>query len=162
MLLFHGLLKKISIYNIIKMDSATNFANSKKRAIRVSKKGVFYSMSGDKKVYGVKAAFKKTNAGGLRKLTAKNVIPKVIRPKALEERKKRSNAGVARGPREATLYRMIFRTPKAKAPKAMIASPGGTVYKSKSALTRRMKVKALKNMENANPFATLAKLSKKL
>ena len=64
-------------------------------------------------------------------------------------RKARVNKGVKRGmrtPTEAALYQMIFGPEKkaVKAVKAMIVSPGGTVYKSKAALTRRKQTAAKK------------------
>ncbi len=59
-------------------------------------------------------------------------------------RKPRTNKGVKRGmrtPTEAALYQMIFGPEKkaVKAVKAMIVSPGGTTYKSKSSMMRRKK-----------------------
>ena len=156
------------------MDQATNFANSKKRMIRMSAKGAAYVMTADgKKQYAPKAAFKKSPEGGLRKLTKANAVPKKIaparvaaapKPKVVKgERKVRSNKGVARGPREETLYRMIFngaldapaarkvRSNKGKA-RTLIASPGGRVYKGRAAATRRTTVP--KRMRT-NPFAAL-------
>ena len=164
------------------MDQTTNFANSKKRMIRMSPKGVPFVMTTDgKKQYSPKAAFKKTPDGGLRKLVKSNSVPNKIAPAMLKGRKvrankgttgvrkPRSNKGVARGPREATLYRMIFngkmndvpRAPSgrkirsnkgmARGARPLITSPGGTTYKGMGAATRRRGTKVLKG----NPFAAL-------
>jgi len=156
------------------MDQTTNFANSKKRMIRMSPKGVPFVMTTDgKKQYSPKAAFKKTPDGGLRKLVKSNSVPNKIAPAMLTGttgmRKPRSNKGVARGPREATLYRMIFngkmndvpRAPSgrkirsnkgmARGARPLITSPGGTTYKGMGAATRRRGTKVLKG----NPFAAL-------
>lgn len=164
------------------MDQTTNFANSKKRMIRMSAKGVPFVMTADgKKQYSPKAAFKKTPDGGLRKLVKTNTVPNKIAPAMLKGRKvrsnkgtmgvrkPRSNKGVARGPREATLYRMIFngnldapRGPtgrkvrsnkgKARGPRPLVTSAGGTTYKGMAAASRRKGTKVLKG----NPFAMLA------
>lgn len=158
------------------MDQATNFANSKKRMIRMSARGAAYVKTADgKKQYAPKAAFKKTPEGGLRKLTKANAVPKKIAPArvaaapkpkvAKGERKVRSNKGVARGPREETLYRMIFNgslnTPAPKVrkvrsnkgkPRDLVAAPGGAIYKGRAAATRRTSVP--KRMRT-NPFAAL-------
>lgn len=163
------------------MDQTTNFANSKKRMIRMSAKGVPFVMTpAGKKQYSPKAAFKKTTEGSLRKLDKTNAVPNKIAPAMLKGRKMRSdkgtvgvrkprsNKGVARGPRESTLYRMIFngkldaprgptgrkiRTNKGvvRGPRALVTSPGGTTYKGLAAATRRKGTKVLRG----NPFAAL-------
>lgn len=163
------------------MDQTTNFANSKKRMIRMSAKGVPFVMTSDgKKQYSPKAAFKKTPEGGLRKLVKANTVPNKIAPAMIKGRKERANKGttgvrkerankgVARGPREATLYRMIFngdlnapRGPtgrkirsnkgKARGPRPLVTTPGGTTYKGMGAATRRKGTKVLRG----NPFAAL-------
>lgn len=158
------------------MDQATNFANSKKRMIRMSAKGAAYVKTADgKKQYTPKAAFKKTPDGVLRKLTRANAVPKKIAPARIAatpkakvakgERKTRVNRGVARGPREETLYRMIFdgslNTPQPKVRKTrsnkgkargLVASAGGGVYKGRAAATRRT---AVPKRMRTNPFAAL-------
>jgi hypothetical protein len=135
--------------------------------IQVSKRGVPFIMKDGKKQYAPVAAFKKDAQGNLKRIVATNSVPVRIAPAVVrgrkpskQPRKPRSNKGVARGPREATLYRMVFGTPKAPKAKAMIASPGGTTYKSKAAATRARKAKFLKNMakNNANPFAALTSM----
>lgn len=161
------------------MDQTTNFANSKKRMIRMSAKGIPFVVTADgKKQYSPKAAFKKSPDGGLRKLVKTNAVPNKIAPAMLKGRKVRSNKGtkgvrpvrankgVKRGPREATLYRMIFsgdlnaprgptgrkiRSNKGKA-RAFVTSPGGTTYKGMGAAMRRKGTKRLAG----NPFAALA------
>ena len=91
------------------VNSATNYLNSKGRRIFKSDRGAFYSVSADgKKVYGVKAAFRKAGGDGARvKITAKRnnttVIPNKIRPAV----RTRSDAGKARGPRPGTLQRRM-------------------------------------------------------
>ena len=163
------------------MDQTTNFANSKKRMIRMSAKGIpFVMTAAGKKSYGPKAAFTKSRDGGLRKLVKSNSVPNKIAPAMLKGRKVRSNAGtsgmrkvrsnkgVARGPREATLYRKVFGTPKkairtstarkvrsnkgvARGPRALVASPRGTLYKGMGAASRRKGRKVLAR----NPFLAL-------
>jgi hypothetical protein len=148
------------------MDT-TNFANSKKRMIRMSPKGVPFVMTAEgKKSYGPKAAFKKTPDGGLRKLTKANSVPKEIAPAMmLQGRKKRSNAGVKRGPQPGRMLANIMagrfenagpkvrkvRSNKGKARK-IVTSPGGTSYKGMAAATRR---KTVPKRMRANPFASL-------
>ena len=149
---------------------STIFANSKKRVIHKSAKGVFHVMSAaGKKVYKPKAHYKKKANGSMVVLKRSTAVPKAIaKAKAPAVRKVRSNKGVVRGPRtptEAALFRKIFGTPKPRSVatkvKAMVVSPKGTVYKSKAAMTMRKKVavkKAIINMmKNNNPFAALAK-----
>ena len=147
------------------MDT-TNFANSKKRMIRMSPKGVPFVMTADgKKSYGPKAAFKKTPDGGLRKLTKNNSVPNKIAPAMLMGRKKRANAGVKRGPQASRMLSNIMtgrfnnagpkvrktRSNKGKA-RALVTSPGGTTYKGMGAATRR---KTVPKRMRANPFASL-------
>ena len=162
------------------MDQTTNFANSKKRMIRMSAKGVPFVVTADgKKQYRPKAAFKKNaGTGSLRTLSKANVVPKAIAPASHTGRKVRSNKGtagvrktrankgVARGPQPARAFNRIiagrFNGPaprKVRSNKgvkrargAMIVSPGGTTYKSRAAATRRTTVpKRLRG----NPFASL-------
>jgi hypothetical protein len=76
----------------------------------------------------------------------------------------RKNAGVARGmrsPNQGVQYRMIFKTPpRRKSPKgkAMIGSPGGTVYRSAANMKRRSAAARKKRALNANPFSMLANM----
>ena len=98
---------------------ATNFADSKKRAIRLSDKGTYYVKTSDgKRSYGPKAAFKKTNVGGMRKLRVGSAVPNkikrvvrsnkgVARGPAAAPRKPRANKGVARGPQQGVLQRRM-------------------------------------------------------
>ena len=149
------------------MIQPSTFANSKRRMIQVSKRGAPFILKDGKKQYAPVAAFKKDAAGNLKRIVASNSVPARIAPAAIkgrkpskQPRKPRSNKGVARGPREATLYRMVFGTPKAPKAKAMVASAGGTVYKSKASATRARKAKFLKNMSKntSNPYAALSKM----
>lgn len=154
------------------------FANSKRRMIQVSDKGVpFVMTTAGKKSYGPKAAFKKNATGTLLKLKPTNSVPKKIAPARIAAPKKpvggprkvRSNKGAKRGPmgpREATLYRMIFGSAKmpgaprkARANKgtkrALVSSPGGTTYKGQAAARRRANTAARRKLAAQNPFATL-------
>ena len=157
--------------------SATNFANSKKRVIMMSKKNVPYVLAKGadgkmEKRYKPKAAFRKQADGSMRSIDARNksAIPNKVMPAALKGRKARSNTGVARGargPREGALLRMMntesrkmaMMRRRAAARKAMAVSPGGTIYKSKRAMDARRRAAARKAMVNAlttvNPFAAL-------
>ena len=152
------------------------FANSKRRMIQMSAKGVpFVMTSAGKKSYGPKAMFKKNADGALRKLKATNSVPKKLAPARMPAvrkakavggpRKMRSNAGVKRGPSEATLYRMVFgsaRMPGAPRKKrsnagkkrTLVSSPGGT-YKGRAAATRRKASGARRKLLAQNPFASL-------
>ena len=165
------------------MDQTTNFANSKKRMIRMSAKGKPFVMTAEgKKQYSPKAAFRKNrNSGALRVLDSSNKgnIPKAIMPASLAGRKTRSNAGTKgvrktrsnagtkRGPQPGRMLADImggrFNSPKPKVrkvrsnkgtkrAKVMVASPGGTVYRSKAAATRR---KTVPKRMRGNPFASL-------
>ena len=144
---------------------STIFANSKKRMIHKSEKGVFHVMSASgKKVYKPKAHYKKKSNGSMVVLKRSTAVPKAIaKAKAPVVRKVRSNKGVTRGPRtptEAALFRKIFGTPKPKAVsvkvKAMVVSPKGTIYKSKAAMMKR-KSAPLYALKTKNPFAALSK-----
>lgn len=161
------------------MEQTTNFANSKKRMIRMSAKGKPFVMTADgKKQYSPKAAFRKNrNSGALRVLDSGNKgnIPKAIMPASLAGRKvrankgttgvrkPRANKGMKRGPQPSRMLANImggrFNSPKPKArkprAKVMVASPGGTVYRSKAAATRR---KTVPKRMRANPFASLMML----
>lgn len=165
------------------MEQTTNFANSKKRMIRMSAKGKPFVMTADgKKQYSPKAAFRKNStSGALRRLDSSNKgnLPKAIMPTALAGRKtrsnagtkgvrpRRSNAGKKRGPQASRGFANImagrFNSPVPKVrktrsnkgksrAKVMVASPGGTVYRSKAAATRR---KTVPKRLRANPFASL-------
>jgi len=107
--------------------SATNYLNASKRRIFHGARGGFHALGeGGKKVYGVKASFRKVGNGDVTKIANMAAVPSPIR------RKVRSNKGVARGPREGTLLRrMAAAKPKKTAAKnVMVFSPGGTLYKS--------------------------------
>ena len=165
------------------MEQTTNFANSKKRMIRLSAKGKPFVMTSDgKKQYSPKAAFRKSAASGaLRRLDSSNKgnLPKAIMPAALAGRRvrsnkgttgvrpRRSNVGKKRGPQATRAFANImagrFNSPAPKVrkvrsnkgvkrSKVMVASPGGTVYRSKAAATRR---KTVPKRLRANPFASL-------
>ena len=154
------------------------FANSKRRMIQVSAKGVpFVMTAAGKKSYSPKAMFKKNADGALRKLKPTNSVPKKLAPARMPAapkakggpRKMRSNKGMKRGPagpREATLYRMIFGSAKMPgAPRKvrsnkgmkrkLVASPSGAVYKGKAAATRRKTTSARRKLVAQNPYASL-------
>jgi hypothetical protein len=150
------------------------FANSKNRMIRMSDKGVPYVMTKEgKRSYKPKAAFKKNSTGTLIRLKPTNAVPKMIAPARIPApskakggpRKMRKNVGVKRGPREATLYRMVFGS--AKMPGAarkmrsnkgmkrkLISSPSGT-YKGRAAATRRKTTQVSRKLVAQNPYASL-------
>ena len=117
------------------MPTATKLMNSKRRVIFQSDRGSFFVKEGDKKMYGIKAAFKKTPKGTPKKLTVNmaNSVPLPIRPA--------SRRGAPKGPREGALLRKMNTESKKKSFK--IVSPGGTTYKTKkeaniAAFLRRM------------------------
>ena len=101
------------------MPNSTNFADSKKRVIRLSDKGKYYVVKADgTKSYAPKAAFKKTSAGGMKKLQVGNVVPNklkratrsnkgVKRGPVAGPRKPRANKGVARGPQAGVVQRRM-------------------------------------------------------
>ena len=86
--------------------TSTNFLNSKQRRIFQSERGAFFARAGDKKVYKPVAAFRKAGGDGATvKIAGGNAsVPVSIRPKARAARK---NKGVARGPREGYLQRLM-------------------------------------------------------
>ena len=115
------------------MPTATKLMNSKRRVIFQSDRGAFYVKEGDKKMYGIKAHFKKMGKGPKR-LTANMTdnVPLAIRP---------SKRGAPMGPREGKVLRNMNTESKKKS--FRIVSPGGTVYKTKrekniAAFLRRM------------------------
>ena len=115
------------------MPTATKLMNSKRRVIFQSDRGAFYVKEGDKKIYGIKAHFKKM-AKGPKKLTVNMTdnVPLAIRP---------SKRGAPKGPREGYMLRKMNTENRKKT--FRIVSPGGTSYKTKreaniAAFLRRM------------------------
>lgn len=153
------------------------FANSKNRMIRMSDTGVPYVMTKEgKRSYKPKAMYKKNAAGTLVKLKPTNSVPKMIAPARMPAapkakggpRKVRSNKGVKRGamgPREATLYRMVFGSAKMpgaarkvrsnKGMKRKLVGSAGVTYKGQAAATRRKRTMAGRKLMAQNPFAAL-------
>jgi hypothetical protein len=143
--------------------SATNYLNASKRRIFHGARGGFHALGeGGKKVYGVKASFRKVGNGNATKISNMAAVPSPIR------RKTRSNKGVARGPREGTmLRRMAAAKPKKTAAKnVMVFSPGGTLYKSLRSMMalkkrpakspeRKVKKVSLRGLKNKNPYNVL-------
>jgi len=84
------------------MPNPTKYMNSKKRVIMQSHRGAFYVNDGDKKRYGVKAAYKKNASGNPKKLTIlmKNTVPLAIRPA--------TRRGAPYGPRAGKVLRQMF------------------------------------------------------
>lgn len=82
------------------MPTATKLLNSKRRVIFQSDRGSFFVKEGDKKIYGVKAVFKKTPKGAVKKMTNDNIntVPLAIRP---------MKRGAPRGPREGHILRKM-------------------------------------------------------
>lgn len=101
---------------------ATSLMNSKRRVIFRSDRGAFFVRQGPKKLYDVKATFKKVGASGSPKvLTAamSNTVPLALR---------KLTRTVPRGPREgAMLRKMNTESRKMRG----VVSPGGTRYKTK-------------------------------
>ena len=104
------------------MPTATKLMNSKRRVIFQSDRGAFFVKEGDKKVYGVKATFKKTPQGAVKKMTMNNLntVPLPIRP---------MKRGAPMGPRPGYMLRKMNTDSRKKAFK--VVSPGGTTYKTK-------------------------------
>ena len=104
------------------MPTATKLMNSKRRVIFQSDRGSFFVKEGDKKIYGVKAVFKKTPQGVVKKMTVSNLntVPLAIRP---------SKRGAPAGPRPGHMLRKMNTESRKKAFK--VISPGGTTYKTK-------------------------------
>ena len=143
--------------------SATNYLNASKRRIFHGARGGFHALGdGGKKVYGVKAHFRKVGSANATKISNMAAVPSPIRRKA------RSNKGVARGPREGTmLRRMAAAKPrKTSAKSIMVFSPGGTLYKSMRSMMalkkrpakspkRKSRKVSLRGLKNKNPFSAL-------
>jgi hypothetical protein len=116
------------------MQTATKLMNSKRRVIFQSERGAFFVKKGDKKLYGIKAAFKKTPQGAVKKISVNmaNTVPLAIRGMA---------RGAPKGPRPGAMLRRMNTESRKKTYR--ITSPGGTVYKTKkqadiAAFLRRM------------------------
>ena len=116
------------------MSTSTSLMNSKRRVIFRSDRGAFFVKEGDKKIYGIKAAFKKTPQGAVKKLTVNmaNTVPLAIRGMA---------RGAPKGPRPGAMLRKMNTESRKKSYR--FTSPGGTIYKSKkqaniAAFLRRM------------------------
>ena len=116
------------------MPTATKLMNSKRRVIFQSDRGSFFVKEGDKKMYGIKAAFKKMTKGP-KKLTVNMAdnVPLAIRPA--------TRRGAPKGPRPGHMLKKMNTESKKKTFK--IVSPGGTTYRTKreaniAAFLRRM------------------------
>lgn len=100
---------------------ATSLMNSKRRVIFKSERGAFFVKQGPKKLYDVKATFKKVGSGSPKVLTAamSNTVPLALR---------KLTRAAPRGPREgAMLRKMNTESRKMRG----VVSPGGTRYKTK-------------------------------
>lgn len=108
------------------MQTATKLMNSKRRVIFQSERGAFFSKDGDKRLYGIKAAFKKMPKGIVKKINVQmaNTVPLAIRGMA---------RGAPKGPRQGAMLRKMNTESrkKRKAKVVKIVSPGGTVYTGK-------------------------------
>ena len=104
------------------MQTATKLLNSKRRVIFQSDRGSFFVKEGDKKIYGVKAVFKKTPKGAVKKMTADNLntVPLAIRP---------AKRGAPQGPREGHMLKKMNTESRKRTFK--VVSPGGRVYATK-------------------------------
>lgn len=104
------------------MQTATKLMNSKRRVIFQSERGAFFVKDGDKRLYGIKAAFKKTPAGAVKKINVDtaNTVPLAIRGMA---------RGAPKGPRPGAMLRRMNTESRKKT--FRVTSPGGTTYKTK-------------------------------
>lgn len=104
------------------MPTATKLMNSKRRVIFQSDRGSFFVKEGDKKIYGVKAVFKKTPSGTPKKMTVSNLntVPLAIRP---------MKRGAPKGPRPGAMLRKMNTESRKKT--FRVISPGGTTYMTK-------------------------------
>ena len=116
---------------------ATNFADSKKRAIRLSDKGTYFVRTSDgKRSYGPKAAFRKTSDGGMRKLRVGSAVPNKIK------RAPRTNKGVARGPQAPSYKKALMGGRKPRSNKGVARGPQeGVVQRRMNAAAKRAAVK---------------------
>ena len=150
------------------MDSNTHFRNSKRRVIYQSAKGKFFVKKADgTKAYKPKAAFHVANSSAnLVKVTRSHAIPAAIRPAAIGGRKVRKNAGGVRMT-EAKAFQMIFNTPKAprkKRKNAGVARGHREGYlqrkmnaeSKRRAMPKRKKI-PLRIFKRSNPFAALSR-----
>ena len=102
-----------------------------------------------------------------RLMNKKYAAPKA-RAGARPARAVRKNAGARRGmrtPNQGMQYRMIFKTPprrKVAKSKAMISTPGGTMYRSAANMKRRSAAARKKRALNANPFSLLANMRRRM
>jgi hypothetical protein len=105
------------------MPTATKLMNSKRRVIFQSDRGAFFVKEGAKKLYGIKAQFKKTPKGATKKLTVDMAdrVPLAIRPA--------TRRGAPKGPREGHMLRKMNTADRKKT--FRVISPGGTTYKTK-------------------------------
>lgn len=105
------------------MPTATKLMNSKRRVIFQSDRGAFFVKEGDKKMYGIKAHFKKTPKGNAKKLTVNMAdnVPLAIRPA--------SRRGAPKGPRPGAVLRKMNTESRQKT--FRVISPGGTSYKTR-------------------------------
>ena len=104
------------------MPTATNLMNSKRRVIFQSDRGTFFVKDGAKKLYGIKAHFKKTPTGNPKKLTINmnNNVHLAIRA---------MKRGAPMGPRPGAILRKMNTDSRKKT--FRVVSPGGTAYKTK-------------------------------
>ena len=139
MLLCQWLLEKyfIIIYYKMPANVATNYADSKKRAIRLSDKGTYYvKTSGGKRSYGPKASFRKTSEGSMRKLRVGSAVPAKIK------RATRANKGVTRGPQASSYKKALTGGRKPRSNKGVTRGPQeGVVQRRMNAAAKRVAVK---------------------
>lgn len=129
------------------MPTATKLMNSKRRVIFQSDRGAFFVKEGEKKLYGVKATFKKMPKGVVKKMTVSNLntVPLAIRPML---------RGAPKGPRAGKMLRAMNTESRKKAFK--VISPGGTTYKTK----RQAQIAAfLRRLTEASPVSPVRRVS---
>lgn len=127
--------------------SSTNFLNAKRRRIFQSGSGAFYSQGDDgKKVYGMKARYRKVGGGAIRLIASQNTVPNKIRSSKFKltsskaprftpasavspmmiMRKVRKNKGVARKVMMSPVYNLnhpVFRARKVRKNKGVARGP---------------------------------------
>lgn len=104
------------------MQNPTKLMNSKRRVIFQSDRGAFFVKDASgKRIYGIKASFKKTPQGTIKKINTEmaNNVPLAIRGMA---------RGAPKGPRPGAMLRKMNTESRKRT--FRVTSPGGTVYKT--------------------------------
>ena len=157
-------------------STTTNFLNSKKRRIMIGVRGGFFSNMNGKKVYGMKAMFRKVGAGDVTKIANHGAVPLAIRRKVrgavmkkspvmatstnfLNSKKRRIMQGHSGGFYSNTngkkVYGMkaMFRKVGSAGPVTKIAN-----HKAVPSPIRRSHKVSMRIFRRKNPFASLMKM----